>query len=117
MEAVRADMEREKERAKVENQRLKALVQENRRAMAAEQENVNPEFNQQVKELREGLLQTEAQVKSEISGKNSAVRQFEGLETQLVKQRQHLERALFDSEHERKVLQDKFNSVEQELDE
>ena len=38
------------------------------------------------------------------------------MESQLTKQRQVHERSLFDAEHERKVLQEKFGNTERELD-
>jgi hypothetical protein len=87
MEAMRAEMERERDKARAENQRLKDKLTENRRGFAHEQENVAPEFNQQVKELRNGLQQTEAALKSEIFGKTSLLKQYEALEGQLNKQR------------------------------
>ena len=55
-------------------------------------------------------------MRTELNGKGLALRQFENLEGQLAKQRQSHDKALQDSDHERKAYQEKFNNTEKGLD-
>ena len=81
-------MQRELAQGKTENQKLRDQINETRTSNTFE--NSLP-FQQLTKEIRDGranLVQIENLTKNEVTGKNQALREFEAIESQLMKQKQ-----------------------------
>jgi len=85
MDLMQAEMLRELEGRRQENQRLRAQLQENRRLNQADQELVQPEYSSALTEQRARLKEAEADLKTEVSGKSQALRQFDTLDGNLAK--------------------------------
>lgn len=112
MEALLAQMTKELGTSQTENQRLRQQVAEQRRTDVPKP----PELVSSIKDSRGRLQRSEAELKAELAAKTQALKSFEVNDQANSKQRQSHQKSLYEGEHERQVLQDRYNGFERDLD-
>ena len=89
LEQMRQEMQRDLEARRQENQKLRSQLNDNRRLNQADQENIQPEYNTALNDQRSRLQEVEAELKAEAQAKAQAIRQFDQIDANLAKQKQH----------------------------